>query len=190
MLAEDLNQTLNQVDLAWLSGSFSSGRCVNVAIYLPTSLPHWLCVLMLILMLSLNPSQFHLQMEGNLKKVIADLNKSRGVAEAASLTDATANPIAKVGATASGLVDRARGGVCGVCGNGSVVCVTWTCSQITPIVVAELELVVERWRALAVHCACIIFPPHLTYYPCTALIATLIDRGYPEQPPRQPVLAR
>lgn len=38
-------------------------------------------------------------MEGNLKKVITDLNKSRGVAEATSLTDANANPIAKVSCT-------------------------------------------------------------------------------------------
>jgi hypothetical protein len=35
-------------------------------------------------------------MEANLKKVIGDLNRSRGVAEGSSLTDATANPIAKV----------------------------------------------------------------------------------------------
>jgi hypothetical protein len=35
-------------------------------------------------------------MEANLKKVVGDLNRSRGVAEGSSLTDATANPIAKV----------------------------------------------------------------------------------------------
>jgi hypothetical protein len=35
-------------------------------------------------------------MEANLKKVVGDLNRSRGVAESSCLTDATANPIAKV----------------------------------------------------------------------------------------------
>jgi hypothetical protein len=35
-------------------------------------------------------------MESNLKKVVGDLNRSRGVVEGSSLTDATANPIAKV----------------------------------------------------------------------------------------------